>query len=155
MGITIVRGHGLCPKLGGKVLGVTALRINMMRLAISLGIVGALILPIRTGSIKRAEGFMVSVYDDDQSRLLDSNYISLIDCMASPILGSRHLTDDEKAVCTKAETLSGQHVNLSFTYHANAIIPLISDIIGGFLGPFLFVLLIPRIARAYWAWLTR
>jgi hypothetical protein len=131
-------------------------RINLMRLALSLGIVGAVILPIRTGSIKRAEqGFIETAYDDDQSRLLDANNISAVDCMASPTLGSRYLTDGEKAICARADALSGQHASHSVTYHASAIIPLISDILVGFVCPFLFVIFVPRIARAYWVWLTR
>ena len=129
------------------------MRINMMRLALSLGIVGAVILPIRTKSFHQFG--RETTYEDDQTRFLAANGMNDYDCIIMSMPGERPPTDAEKAACSNSENIRGQHRIYTSTYHPSALLPLARDILVGFLGPFLVVLLVPKFARAYWGWLTR
>lgn len=126
--------------------------LNLKRFAVSLGIVGAVIAPILTGSFKAFSrvGWRTTL-EDDQQRYLAAHGMNPWACLVD-----KNYRGIEPEICDKSQNLAGQNLRQTdfFDWDQASFIRFLMSISLGFLVPFAFVLMAPRIARAYFRWVT-
>ena len=128
--------------------GMTSGRINSRRLGLSLAVIGAIVVPVWTGSFSLSSfRLWTHSFEDDHDRYLESRGINRYSCIISP--------SAEVEACKAARALAGQNVIESNNFAPESLVKLIRDLLLGFLVPLVIVLIAPRIAGGYWRWLTR
>jgi hypothetical protein len=128
-------------------------RLNRKRFALSLAIIGAIVTPIWTGSLNKAHAWHFT-FEDDQTRYLTARGMKPYSCYIAGLL-KNYDVESEPKICSETENLVGKNVIQKSEFYPSGLVPLTRDLLLGFLTPFLLVLLVPRLARAYLRWVTK
>ena len=125
--------------------------INIFRLAISIGIVGAVVTPLWTGSMKRALPNARWLYfEDDRDRFIEQRGLEAWICLNLSTITN----PDTRQTCVASESVPRSNSIVKTSLRWDRILPLVRDVVFGFIVPLIFVLLAPKAARAYLGWLT-
>jgi hypothetical protein len=136
------------------------MKINQRRLALSLGIVGAVLLPISTGNLKKLSSkpsIFTKVYETDTVeekkalKFYADNNFDEIDCVY--VLGRDNRNKHTKELCDEVDKFKTIKTSIGGVTDEFVQFMLVSLL--GFLIPSLIVLLGPRLVMSYVNWLTR
>lgn len=135
------------------------IHLNLRRLALSMGIIGAIITPLLTGSLR---DFGSSYYtEDDENRYLIAHnmdpYTCLIERLHRQVAHDAQIANDavsEHRICNEVGGLVWQNRVVKWHFDGKVFGRFLMTVIFGFLVPFVVVLIVPRIAKAYFRWVT-
>jgi len=136
-------------------------QLNLKRVALSVAIAGAILTPIATGSLKKAdrESWTLDV-EDDQERYLMAHGASRFACSAPEAVAlhfhtvTHYANENDRKLCDESKNLFGENVIEKTAFNRAAFIPPARDALLGFFAPLIFVFIAPPIARAYFRWIT-
>jgi hypothetical protein len=128
---------------------------------LSVAIVGAILAPIATGSLKKAdrESWGTEV-EDDQSRYLVAHGASRGACFGE-WLGQHfntvphYATESDRKLCEESRSLFGENAIDKVVYSRPNLVPVLRDILLRFFAPLIVVLVGPPMAAAYFRWVTK
>lgn len=125
--------------------------INIRRLALSVGIVGAITIPLVTGNLKRGLPDPSQFHwEDDRDRYIEQRGLEPWICSNMPNITN----PDTRQICIGSEAVARSHSVLRTSIRLDATLLLLRDVLLGFVVPAALVLLVPSAFRRYWRWLT-
>jgi len=129
-------------------------RLNLKRFALSLGVVGAIATPILTGSFKDAVNRSWGItLEDDEYRYLVAHGMNPYTCSIDQYFNQ--YGGNERKICGEIRGLVGQNVVQKSFFNWTPLKRVLTDLLLGFFAPFVFVLFVPRVAKAYFGWVTQ
>jgi hypothetical protein len=127
--------------------------LNRKRFALSVAIIGAVVTPIWTGSLRKADRHSW-VIEDDAKRYQQAHGLKLDACFLAQQFTHHYDDDNERKICEDSDSLRGQNEIVKEMFNPMGLVPLMRDIVLGFLAPLAFVFFVPPLARAYYQWIT-
>jgi hypothetical protein len=122
---------------------------------LSVAIIGAVVTPIWTGSLREANRHSWSAtYEDDAKRYQQAHGLKPDACLLAQYFSHHYDDDNERKICEDSESLRGQNVIQKNISHPMAFVPLLRDSLLGFLTPLILVFFVPPLAGAYSRWVT-
>jgi hypothetical protein len=129
---------------------------------LSLAVVGAILTPVATGSLKKADRESWGLHiEDDRQRYLVAHGANPFTCMVAEWISAqshtapRYANENDQKLCDESENLRGENVTEKWVFNRTAFVPLLRDVLLGFLAPLIIVFVAPPIAAAYFRWVTK
>ncbi|MGA8613719.1 MAG: hypothetical protein WB760_19010 [Xanthobacteraceae bacterium] len=140
-------------------------RLNRNRFAASVAIIGAVVTPIWTGSLREANRHIWTGerFEDDAVRYQKAHGLRPDACFLAHLGRSYLLYDDkghydddnERKICEDSDSLRGQNVVVVGKYNPAVLAPLVRDLLLGFLLPLGLVFFVPPVVAGYYRWVTK
>jgi hypothetical protein len=137
-------------------------RLNIRRVALSVAVASAILTPIATGSLKKADrdGWSID-FEDDQERYMAAHGVNRFTCLASRAVALHfggtewYANETDRKLCDESKNLIGENVIQKTVFNPTAFTPLLRDVLFGFLVPLVLMSVVPPMARSYFRWITK